>query len=68
MIAGKQGGVSGSMLDAFGQIWRKEGVPGFFRGLTINMVKIVPYSALQYTIFEETKKAILRYRTAAAKK
>jgi solute carrier family 25 protein 43 len=68
MIAGKAGGVSGSMTDAFGQIWAKEGVAGFFRGLTINMIKIVPNTALQYTIYGEAKKAILRYRAAAAKK
>jgi hypothetical protein len=30
------------------------------------MVKIVPYSALQYTIYGETKKAILRYKAKAA--
>jgi solute carrier family 25 protein 43 len=66
MMAGKKGGVSGSMIEAFGQIWRNEGVPGFFKGLTINMVKIVPYSALQYTIYGETKKAILRYKAKAA--
>jgi hypothetical protein len=40
MMAGKKGGVSSSMIEAFGQIWKKEGVPGFFKGLTINMVKI----------------------------
>jgi solute carrier family 25 protein 43 len=68
MMAGKQGGVSSSMIEAFGQIWKNEGITGFFKGLTINYVKIVPYSALQYTIYGETKKAILRYRAARAKK
>jgi solute carrier family 25 protein 43 len=63
MIAGKAaGGVSSSMGQAFATIWKNEGVPGFFRGITINMVKIIPYTALQYTIYGETKKAILRWK------
>lgn len=62
MMAGKQGGMSGSMGAAFAKIWKEEGVPGFFKGLTINMVKIIPYSAMQYTIYGETKKALLRYK------
>jgi solute carrier family 25 protein 43 len=68
MMAGKAGGVSSSMPAAFAQIWKQEGIPGFFKGLTINMVKIIPYSALQYTIYGETKKAILRYKAAQGKK
>lgn len=68
MMAGKQDGVALSMGQTFAKIWQEEGVPGFFKGLSINMVKIIPYSALQYTIYGETKKAILRYKENQAKK
>jgi solute carrier family 25 protein 43 len=69
MIAGKSaGGAALSMADTFAAIWKNEGVPGFFRGISINMVKIIPYTALQYTIYGETKKAIIRWKIQQQKK
>ncbi|OHS99653.1 hydrogenosomal membrane protein 31 precursor [Tritrichomonas foetus] len=68
MMAGQKmgGNLPTTMGGAFKQIYQNEGVGGFFKGLTVNMVKIIPYSALQYTIFAETKKAVLNYKIQQA--
>ena len=69
MIAGKKfGNNSTTVCGAFKEIYAKEGVNGFFKGLTVNMIKIVPYAALQYTIFAETQKAVINYKTQKLEK
>ena len=50
-----------SMSECFAKTYKNEGIGGFFRGIGINMVKIVPYSALQFTINEEAKNAFLKF-------
>lgn len=44
-----------SMGNCFKSIYQYEGLKGFFRGISINMIKIVPYTALQYTLNEEIR-------------
>ena len=70
MMAGQKmgGNLPTTMGGAFKHIYQNEGIGGFFKGLSVNMVKIVPYSALQYTIFAETKKAVLKYKVARLQK
>ena len=68
MMAGRKGGDNATTMSGlFKQIWQQEGIPGFFKGISINMVKIIPYSALQYTIYGEAKKAIIRYKESKIK-
>ena len=50
-----------SMSECFVKTYKNEGIGGFFRGIGINMVKIVPYSALQFTINEEAKNAFVKF-------
>ena len=50
-----------SMGECFSKTYKNEGLGGFFRGIGINMVKIVPYSALQFTINEEAKGAFIKF-------
>lgn len=59
-----------SMGQCFKQTYQNEGFGGFFKGIGINMVKIVPYSALQFTINEEAKLAFQKFNDylAAQKK
>lgn len=38
-------------------MWEEEGFAGFMRGNGINCLRIVPYSAVQFTTYEQLKKA-----------
>ncbi|TFK20944.1 mitochondrial carrier, partial [Coprinopsis marcescibilis] len=38
------------------RMWKEEGFRGFMRGNGINCVRIVPYSAVQFTTYEQLKK------------
>jgi len=38
------------------RMWREEGFTGFMRGNGINCLRIVPYSAVQFTTYEQLKK------------
>jgi len=37
-------------------MWKEEGFRGFMRGNGINCLRIVPYSAVQFTTYEQLKK------------
>ena len=41
------------------RIWKEEGFKGFMRGNGINCVRIIPYSAVQFTSYEQLKKVRL---------
>jgi solute carrier family 25 (mitochondrial phosphate transporter), member 23/24/25/41 len=38
------------------RMWKEEGFKGFMRGNGINCVRIIPYSAVQFTTYEQLKK------------
>lgn len=38
------------------RMWEEEGFAGFMRGNGINCLRIVPYSAVQFTTYEQLKK------------
>ena len=38
------------------RMWQEEGFRGFMRGNGINCVRIIPYSAVQFTTYEQLKK------------
>ena len=38
------------------RIWKEEGFKGYMRGNGINCVRIIPYSAVQFTTYEQLKK------------
>ena len=40
-------------------MWKEEGFRGFMRGNGINCVRIIPYSAVQFTTYEQLKKVRL---------
>jgi len=43
------------MTDIFPMIWRKEGISGFFKGNGTNVIRIVPFSALEFATFDAVK-------------
>jgi solute carrier family 25 phosphate transporter 23/24/25/41 len=44
-------------------MWREEGFKGYMRGNAINCLRIVPYSAVQFTTYEQLKKVrVFQYR------
>ncbi|TFY65892.1 hypothetical protein EVG20_g5196 [Dentipellis fragilis] len=42
------------------RMWREEGFQGYMRGNGINCVRIIPYSAVQFTTYEQLKKWFTR--------
>lgn len=47
----------GGVLDACRKIWREEGLRGFYRGLGVNILRVIPASGVTFVTYE----AILRY-------
>ncbi|TFY50198.1 hypothetical protein EVJ58_g11146, partial [Rhodofomes roseus] len=43
------------------RMWKEEGVRGYLRGNGINCLRIVPYSAVQFTTYEQLKKWLTNY-------
>lgn len=39
-------------------IWREEGIRGYYKGNGTNVIRIVPYAAVQFAAYEEFKKVI----------
>lgn len=51
----------GSVWDSMRTIWRTEGIPGFFRGNSATVVRIMPYAAVQYQSFEFYHRELSHY-------
>ncbi|KAL2367513.1 mitochondrial folate carrier protein Flx1 [Blastomyces gilchristii SLH14081] len=43
------------VVDAMGQIWRKEGVAGFYKGLGPNMVRVLPSTWVTFLVYENVR-------------
>ncbi|KAF9010701.1 mitochondrial carrier domain-containing protein [Cyathus striatus] len=43
------------------RMWQEEGFKGFMRGNGINCLRIIPYSAVQFTAYEQLKKVFTRH-------
>lgn len=56
MIVNEQGeNLHSTYIGCFKTILKNEGVKGFYKGVNVNLIKVIPYAALQYTINEELK-------------
>lgn len=47
-----------SVWQGLGRIWREEGIAGFMRGNGVNCIRIAPYSAVQFSVYEASKRAL----------
>lgn len=47
------------------QIWKEEGFKGWFRGNGINCIRIIPYSAVQYSVYMELKHWLEHHRNGS---
>ena len=50
------------IASSLGTIWREEGVRGYFKGNGTNVVRIIPYMAVQFAAYEEYKKVSIYNR------
>ncbi|KAH0793407.1 hydrogenosomal membrane protein 31 precursor [Histomonas meleagridis] len=48
-------------IDAFAKILKEEGPLGLYRGVGLNLVKVVPFAALQFTLVDEVRKTLYRF-------
>lgn len=55
-------------FDALSSIYKKEGFLGLYKGISFNLLKAIPYQAVQFTALEEIKKAFRNYNEAQALK
>jgi solute carrier family 25 phosphate transporter 23/24/25/41 len=46
------------VLTMIKEIWHREGIVGFYRGLIPNMLKVVPAVSVSYLIYEKVLKAL----------
>ncbi|KAJ3158343.1 hypothetical protein HK101_001328 [Irineochytrium annulatum] len=53
---------TGGLLRAFGAMLRADGVLGMFRGNGINVLRIAPYSAVQFSTYEIFKRELRTYQ------
>ncbi|KAJ3377960.1 hypothetical protein HDU92_007792 [Lobulomyces angularis] len=51
----KQSRISNSIIKTLIQIYKEEGFLGFFRGNGTNVIRIIPYSAIQFATYENCK-------------
>ncbi|KAI5301836.1 hypothetical protein KEM56_001307 [Ascosphaera pollenicola] len=43
------------LVDAIAQIWQKEHIRGFYKGLVPNLVRVLPSTCLTFLVYENTK-------------
>ncbi|KAJ3116290.1 hypothetical protein HDU96_009946 [Phlyctochytrium bullatum] len=53
--AAKAGKSGYAIVDVTLKVWKEEGVPGFYRGLVPNLIKVVPAAAVSFMTYETTK-------------
>jgi solute carrier family 25 folate transporter 32 len=42
----------GGLVDTTLRIWKREGVPGFFKGVIPNSIRVAPGAAITFVIYE----------------
>ena len=45
-----------NVKDAIAEVWRNEGFGGFFKGLKVNLVRVIPATAITFTVYETVMK------------
>lgn len=52
----KNKGLNHSLKDCFLEIVHGEGIMGLFKGIELNLIKMIPYGSVQYLVYEELKR------------
>eukprot|EP00948_MAST-09A_sp_MAST-9A-sp1_P000480 g480.t1 len=53
------------LISSLAKMFREEGfINGFFRGNTVNVIRVIPYVGTQFLCFEEYKKLLFHFRGA----
>jgi len=60
-----EGNAYGGIIKALGKMWREEGPLSFWRGNGTNVVRIAPYSAIQFFSFDKYKRFLTKEGTSA---
>lgn len=47
-----------SMVSQFKRIVSQEGVPGLYRGIAPNFLKVIPAVSISYVVYEHMKRAL----------
>ncbi|XP_022162178.1 calcium-binding mitochondrial carrier protein SCaMC-1-A-like [Myzus persicae] len=47
-----------TMMSVFREIWVKEGIPGLYRGITPNFIKVAPAVSISYVVYERCREAL----------
>ena len=54
MVSDKDGNpIYKTMTECFKETYKESGISGFYKGILINTIKSIPYSALEYTLYDE---------------
>lgn len=55
------------MFPTIWKMYKDEGWRGWFRGNTLNCIRIVPYSAVQFAVFEKCKQLLVEIKPAGSR-
>eukprot|EP00511_Aplanochytrium_stocchinoi_P011530 CAMPEP_0204873312 /NCGR_PEP_ID=MMETSP1348-20121228/40298_1 /ASSEMBLY_ACC=CAM_ASM_000700 /TAXON_ID=215587 /ORGANISM="Aplanochytrium stocchinoi, Strain GSBS06" /LENGTH=207 /DNA_ID=CAMNT_0052028583 /DNA_START=185 /DNA_END=808 /DNA_ORIENTATION=- len=62
LAVGTQHKPTGGVWTQFTQIFKQEGIRGYFRGLEAFMPRVVAYGAVQLSVYDTTKEKLSHYR------
>lgn len=51
-------GPSVSVSSTFRDVWRRDGARGFYRGLTPNLLRVVPATCITMVVYEQVNKLV----------
>ncbi len=52
------------LFSVVAQTWRREGIPGFYKGLVPNLARVVPSTCMTFVVYENTKTLLQTSREA----
>ena len=54
-VQGQLGGSASSIMGGFRELWASGGAKALFRGLSLNYIKVVPSTAIGFTVYDGMK-------------
>ena len=56
------------MIDGFTKIVKSEGPLALYKGMSVNLIKVIPFAALEFTLKDELTKAFIRIKSKKPQK